>query len=513
MAKQTEKPIDPALAAKIAPIRMLLMDVDGVMTDGSIIWDDHGTQTRVFHVRDGSGIYWIQQIGIKTGIISGKTCQAVSHRARELRIEEVHQGVHDKLPIYEDIKKRYGFSDAQVAYVGDDLLDLPVLNLVGFSAAPADADAEVLRQVDFVSHYAGGRGAIREIAELVMKAQGKWFFPDTSGKQHKLDKALSDGRRVLEIESRAVASLVDRLTHDKSAPTNQFQQAVKILADCHGKVVVTGMGKSGLIARKIAATLSSTGTPADFLHPAEGVHGDLGMVSRKDVVIVLSKSGQTDEITLLLPFFKLLNLPIIGLLGTTPSPLATGCDVVLNVSVVEEACPFDLSPTASSTAALAMGDALAVALLNYKGFTKEDFATFHPGGVIGRRLLLKISNLMHSGKEIPMVRENTPLKDVIVEMTSKRLGVTCVLDENDHLTGIITDGDLRRLLKRTTDLANVVAGDFATRSPKTVNSDALATRAIHMMETYKITQLVVLDGNGKLEGMVHLHDLLQAGIG
>jgi arabinose-5-phosphate isomerase len=322
----------------------------------------------------------------------------------------------------------------------------------------------------------------------------------------RLHRAVDDGRRVLTIESQSVATLIDRLA-------KPFQEAVKILAACQGKVVVTGMGKSGLIARKIAATLSSTGTPANFLHPAEGIHGDLGMVSRKDVVMVLSKSGQTEEITLLLPFFKLLNLPIIGLLGTIPSPLATKCDVVLDVSVVEEACPFDLSPTASSTCALAMGDALAVALLNYKGFTKEDFATFHPGGALGRKLLLKISDLMHQGKEVPIVHENTPLKDIIFEMTSKRLGVTCVVDNNDHLTGIITDGDLRRLMERTTDLKQVVASDFATRSPKTLNADELATRAINMMETYKITQLVVLDGNGKPQGIVHLHDLLQAGIG
>lgn len=316
---------------------------------------------------------------------------------------------------------------------------------------------------------------------------------------------IADGRRVLEMESRAVLLLTCRL--DES-----FQKAVEILASCMGSVIVTGMGKSGLIGRKIAATLSSTGTPASFLHPAEGMHGDVGMVSKRDVVVALSKSGHTEEVIGLLPFFKLLNVPVIGLLGTIPSPLAERCDVVLDVSVSEEACPFDLAPTASSTAALAMGDALAVALLKFKGFTAEDFATIHPGGILGRRLLLKISDLMHQGKEIPTVGEETPLKDVILEMTSKRLGATCVVDGDGKLTGIITDGDLRRLLEKGKDLRKVVAKDFATRSPKTLNADALATSGIHLMETHKITQLVIVDGDRRPEGIVHLHDLLQAGI-
>jgi arabinose-5-phosphate isomerase len=326
---------------------------------------------------------------------------------------------------------------------------------------------------------------------------------------HELESALkqtvADGRRVLEMESQAVQALIDRLNAS-------FQKAVEILAACQGSVVVTGMGKSGLIGRKIAATLSSTGTPANFLHPAEGLHGDLGMVSKRDVVIVLSKSGRTEEITGLLPFFKLLNLPVIGLLGANPSPLAERCDVVLDVSVPEEACPFDLAPTASSTAALAMGDALAIALLKFKGFTPEDFAAIHPGGILGRRLLLKIGDIMHRGKEIPTVREDTPLKDVILEMTSKRLGAACVLNSDGKLTGIITDGDLRRLLESGKDLAKVTALDFATQSPKTLDANALATRGINMMESFKITQLVIVDDNGRPEGIVHLHDLLRQGI-
>jgi arabinose-5-phosphate isomerase len=321
----------------------------------------------------------------------------------------------------------------------------------------------------------------------------------------KLAQAVEDGRRVLEIESRAVGSLIDRVG-------DSFQQAVKILAKCQGRVVVTGMGKSGLVGRKIAATLSSTGTPASFLHPAEGVHGDLGMVSRRDVVLVLSKSGRSEEVTSLLPFFTLLDLPIIGLLGAIPSPLAERCDVVLDVSVTAEASPDDLAPTSSSTAALAMGDALAVALSNYKGFTPEDFAAIHSGGALGKKLLLKISDLMHRGEEVPIVRKDTPLKGVILEMTSKRLGVTCVVDDDDRLTGIITDGDLRRLMEHETDLAKVVAGDFATSFPKTIDAEALATRGIHLMETHKITSLVISDGDGRIQGIVHLHDLLEAGI-
>ncbi|MCU0454304.1 MAG: KpsF/GutQ family sugar-phosphate isomerase [Bacteroidetes bacterium] len=314
------------------------------------------------------------------------------------------------------------------------------------------------------------------------------------------------GKRVVRIEAAAVAALEPRIGAE-------FVRAVDLLAGAVGRVVVTGMGKSGIIARKIVATMNSTGTPAIFLHPGDAVHGDLGTVQKNDVVICISKSGDSDEIRHLLPVFRKLGVPVIALIGNLRSELAQKSDIVLDASVVEEACPHDLAPTASTTAALVMGDALAVALLQRRHFTKEDFAMFHPGGNLGKQLLLEVDQLMVSGDALPVVREEVSLSDAIVEMTSKRLGATCVVDAGGALTGIITDGDLRRLLQRTTTVGQMRAMDVMSRNPKTVQRTILAATALEQMEHYKITQLIVTNDEHHPVGMVHLHDLVKAGIG
>jgi arabinose-5-phosphate isomerase len=319
-------------------------------------------------------------------------------------------------------------------------------------------------------------------------------------------KILDRARRVLEIEARGIADLKDRLGEE-------FVRAVEILYACEGKVVVTGLGKSGVICHKIAATLSSTGTPAFFLHAADGVHGDLGMIMRGDVVLAVSNSGETDELLLLLPIVKRMGLKLIVITGNPDSTLSRAGDVVLNVAVKEEACPLGLAPTASTTAALAIGDALAVVLLEKKGFKEEDFALRHPGGVLGRRLVLRVEDLMHRGTELPLVAEGAPLEDTLMEITSKRLGVTGVVDEQGDLVGVVTDGDLRRGLQRKGDILRLKARDLMSRNPKVIAADALAAKAVAVMEQYSITSLfVVEDGGKKPQGVIHLHDLLKAGI-
>ncbi len=317
--------------------------------------------------------------------------------------------------------------------------------------------------------------------------------------------SIQHGKRVLEIEARAIAGLVDRLDY-------RFTDAVDLLYRCAGKVVVSGMGKSGLIGQKIASTLASTGTPAFFVHPAEGVHGDLGMLARRDVFIAISNSGETEEVLKLLPFVKRLSIPVIALTGKVQSTLAKNSEVVLDVSVREEACPMGLAPTASTTAALAMGDALAIALLEKRGFKEEDFAQFHPGGTLGRRLLLKVRDLMHQGEAIPRVDQRASAREAIMEMTTKKLGMTTVVDPQGRLQGVITDGDLRRFLEKGVDLATARAGDLASKQPKTIGPDDLAARAVQVMEQFSITSLVVLDGGGRMVGVIHMHDLLKSGV-
>ena len=312
------------------------------------------------------------------------------------------------------------------------------------------------------------------------------------------DRALA--RKVLETEAAAILALVARLDE-------RFDAAVEILRRCRGRVVVTGMGKSGLICRKIAATLTSTGTPALFLHPAEAMHGDLGVLQSDDVVVALSYSGETDEILRLLEAIRRLGAKLIAVTGRPASTLAQAADVALDGSVAEEACPMNLVPTASTTAALAIGDALAMTLLVEKGFKQEDFASLHPGGKLGKRLM-RVGSLMHGGTQCPIVQEATRMRDVIYEMSSKGLGMTCVVDGSDALLGIITDGDLRRHMDRAPDIMELTAADVMTHGPVAIPPATLAAEALNIMESRKITSIVVVDGDTRrVAGVVHLHDL------
>lgn len=316
--------------------------------------------------------------------------------------------------------------------------------------------------------------------------------------------SIGHARRVLTIEADALTALAARVDE-------RFEAAVRLIAGRGGKVVVTGMGKSGHVARKIAATLASTGTPAFFLHAAEALHGDLGMLERHDLLLAVSNSGETAEILDLVPHVKRLGLPIIALTGRPASTLARTADVLLDVSVAEEACPLGLAPTASTTATLAMGDALAVALLEDRAFRPEDFAALHPAGTLGRKLL-RVSDLMHVGTEVPRVGLATSMADVLLEMTAKRLGVTAVVDDDGRLVGIVTDGDLRRALAAGRDVTGRVVGDVMSAHPKTIPSDALAAFAVTTMERHAITVLFIVDDEARLVGVIHLHDLLRAGV-
>ena len=308
------------------------------------------------------------------------------------------------------------------------------------------------------------------------------------------------GRKVLQIEAEAIASLVDRI--DES-----FDRAVELLAGCQGRVVTTGMGKSGLICRKIAATLSSTGTPSIFLHPAEARHGDMGILAKGDVVLLLSNSGETEELLQLLGTIKRWGLSSIAMVGVSTSTLGRDSDLILDIGVDQEACLFGLAPTASTTAALALGDALAIALAERKGFRLEEFARLHPGGKLGKKLA-RVADLMHTGGRIPKVRTETRMEDVIYEMSHKGFGVTAVVDHSNSLLGVISDGDLRRLLqKRREEILGLTALDCMTPDPITIGEDELATKALNVMEEKKITSLMVTDPAKRIVGMIHLHDL------
>jgi arabinose-5-phosphate isomerase len=310
-------------------------------------------------------------------------------------------------------------------------------------------------------------------------------------------------KRVLQTEAAAILALVDRLD-------GRFSCAVELLRHCQGRVILTGMGKSGIICRKIAATLSSTGTPSFFLHPAEAIHGDLGVIQGNDVVVALSYSGETDELLRLLETIRRLGARLIVITGCPASTLAQAADVALDCSVEEEACPMNLVPTASTTAALAIGDALAMTLLVDKGFREEDFARMHPGGKLGKRLM-RVEALMHAGAQCPVVRADTRMRDVIYEMSSKKLGMTCVVEgaEGGALVGIITDGDLRRKMEQTADILSLPAADVMTRNPISVPRSMLAVEALNVMERHQITAVVVADGDRdkRVAGVVHLHDL------
>ena len=310
---------------------------------------------------------------------------------------------------------------------------------------------------------------------------------------------LATARRVLELEARAVSDLAGRLD-------DAFLRALDALHACKGRVVVTGLGKSGIICKKIAATLASTGTPSLFMHPAEAVHGDLGMVVPGDVVLAVSNSGETAELIQLLERIKRLGVTLIAMTGNPSSTLASQCDIHLNIGVAQEACPMDLVPTASTTASLAMGDALAMALAEKRGFREEDFASLHPAGRLGRKLLT-VGKVMHGGDAMPVVAPSSLIKDAIYEMSAKRLGMTTVCGGDGRLAGIITDGDLRRLMQRDPDPLARRAEEVMTHDPATISAAELAVAALRLMEARKITSLVVVDGNRRAEGVVHLHDL------
>ncbi len=313
------------------------------------------------------------------------------------------------------------------------------------------------------------------------------------------------GRRALEIERDALSALIDRIDAD-------FAAACRVLLSCRGRVVVTGMGKSGHVGSKIAATLASTGTPAFFVHPGEASHGDLGMITRDDVVLAMSNSGETTEILTLLPLLKRMRVPLVAMTGKPSSTLARSAEVHLDVSVALEACPLNLAPTASTTATLAMGDALAVALLDARGFKPEDFALSHPGGALGRRLLLKVADVMHRGERLPRADAETPLREALLEMTRKGLGLVVVVDGEDRVQGLFTDGDLRRVLDQGHDVRTVPLGTVMTAGGKRIDADALAAEAVARMETHKITALLVVGPQDQLQGIVHMHELLRAGV-
>ncbi len=314
--------------------------------------------------------------------------------------------------------------------------------------------------------------------------------------------AADTGRRVLEIEIRAIREVAERIAADASP----FERAVEAVHACKGRVVVTGMGKSGIVCRKIAATLASTGTPSLFMHPAEAVHGDLGMVVPGDVVLAVSNSGETEELLRLLERIKRLGVTLITMTGRPTSTLARESDIHLHTGISQEACPMDLVPTASTTAALAVGDALAIAVLQARGFRPEDYAALHPAGRLGGQVL-RVEQVMHSGDQLPVVAPGTLMKDAILEMTKKRLGLTAVCEPGGRLAGVITDGDLRRLMQRSADPLSQSAGEIMTRTPVTIGRLELAAVALKKMEERRITSLLVVSGDGRLEGVVHLHDL------
>ena len=320
-----------------------------------------------------------------------------------------------------------------------------------------------------------------------------------------MKESIEKAKEVIRLEAEAIKSLEVKV--DKN-----FAKAVDVILNSGGKVIVTGIGKSGNIARKVASTLSSTGTPSVFLHLAEGIHGDIGAAREGDVVICISKSGYSDEFQLVLPLFRRIGIPIISFTADKNSLLAKFSDIVIDVDVKEEACPNGLAPTTSSTAALVMGDALAIALMHKRQFSKDDFALLHPGGNLGKRLILRIEDVMFKGEHIPIVKEDSTFKELVLEMNSKRFGCTLVVNGKGILEGIITDGDLKRVLEKTDDFNNLKASDIMTLNPKVTKSDYLVTKALFTMKKYNIMQLVVVDDEKKPIGMVHLHDVLKTGI-
>lgn len=317
--------------------------------------------------------------------------------------------------------------------------------------------------------------------------------------------SIETAKEVLEIEAQSIEKLKERLG-------SEIEEAVEILYNCKGRVIVTGMGKSGHIGRKIAATLSSTGTPSYFLHPAESTHGDSGILTREDVVIAISNSGETLELMNLLPLIKRFSIPLISMTGKKDSTLAKFGDIVLDISVEKEACPLGKAPTASTTVTLALGDALAICLLKKRGFSEEDFLTFHPSGALGKKKLIKVSDLMISDERLPIIKENTSFLEVVKYISEKRLGCAILTDSQNVMQGVLTDGDIRRILLAHHNVENLIAKDVMTKNPKTVSAKSIATKALAIMEKYSITSLAVVDENNKPVGLIHIHDLLREGV-
>jgi arabinose-5-phosphate isomerase len=324
-----------------------------------------------------------------------------------------------------------------------------------------------------------------------------------------MDNTVKNGRLVVKKEKKAITDLEKRFLNKKFQKS--FLDAVNLIYKCKGKVIITGIGKSGIIAQKITSTFNSTGTYSMFLHSAESIHGDLGIIKKEDIVIIISKSGDTAEIKKIIPLIKQNGNKIILLTGNPGSVLAKSSDIILDVSVTEEACPHNLAPTSSSTASLVMGDALAVALLQKRKFTKEEFAHYHPGGSLGRKLLLRIDDIMVKGKDLPVVDVNEEMGNVIYTISSKRLGCAVVLNKG-KISGIVTDGDLRRMLEKTLTMEKIKAGDVMTKNPKMISKDTLAVKALELMEESKITQLIISSDKKKLDGIIHIHTLVELGL-
>jgi arabinose-5-phosphate isomerase len=322
---------------------------------------------------------------------------------------------------------------------------------------------------------------------------------------HDIEKICELGRAVIQTEADTIQSLVNRIDH-------KFATACKLLIECEGRIIVMGMGKSGHIAKKIAATFASTGTPAFFVHPGEAKHGDFGMITAKDVILAISNSGETEELVSILPYIKRLDVALVAITGKVNSTIALSANTNLDISVEKEACPLGLAPTSSTTASLVMGDALAISLLEMRGFTTEDFALSHPGGTIGRRLLLKVDQIMHTGEAIPRINMDAFLKTALNEITQKKLGMTTVLHEDGKLAGIFTDGDVRRAFDNNADVYKTVINQIMTKNPKVIRPGILAAEALHIMETFKITSLIVTNEKSQPVGVVHLHDILRAGV-
>ena len=525
--------IDPIAARRI---RWVGFDVDGVLTDGGVLLGDvdgRRVELKRYDIQDGLGILLLRMAGIKVGIVTGRVSESVRLRASELGVDDLVQDPRArKLPALRTIAANRALALDEMAFVGDDLPDVPALRAVGLAAVVDNATSD-LRDLGHVRlSRAGGAGAVREFSELLLRARGEWddarralrrepgggrragrrgtmtAIAAMAAPSSRPATSLSDadlleiGRQVLALEGEAVRTAGARLDEE-------FARAVRLVARARGRVIVAGVGKSGHVARKIAATLTSTGTAATFLHPVEGLHGDLGIVGPDDVALLLSKSGETAELLPLLQPLERFGVPTVAIVGRLDSTLGRHCDVVLDASVREEACPHDLAPTTSTTVALAIGDALAVALLQANGFRREDFARLHPGGALGQRLLTRVSDVMVT-RDLPTLGVDATMRDAVVALSRGR-GIVGVIDADGRLAGVLTSGDLTRLVERVEAFAVVPVVDVMNRSPKVATADEFGSAVVYRMERIGIIAMPVIDAARHVMGIVHLHDLLRAG--